>query len=28
VAHGFPRLTRLRPKPINPSALPIKIDQV
>jgi hypothetical protein len=28
VAHGLPRLTRLRPKPRNPLALPIKIDQV
>jgi hypothetical protein len=25
VAHGLPRLTRLRPKPCNPSALPMKL---
>jgi hypothetical protein len=25
VAHGLPRLTRLRPKHSNPSALPIKL---
>jgi hypothetical protein len=25
VAHGLPRLTRLGPKPSNPSALPIKL---
>jgi hypothetical protein len=25
VAHGLSRLTRLRPKPSNPSALPMKL---
>jgi hypothetical protein len=25
VAHGLPRLARLRPKPSNPSALPTKL---
>jgi hypothetical protein len=27
VAHGFPRIARLWPKPINPSALPTKLEK-